>query len=44
MQMNKMEASKKLVLLELKTDALRKTVQRIAITEKEVSTLEPDTK
>ncbi|ETN63812.1 prefoldin subunit 1 [Anopheles darlingi] len=44
MQVNKIESTKKIRLLDLKTDSLKLSKQRVEVTNKHVSTLAPDTK
>lgn len=44
MQVNKIEATKKVRILDIQTETLKKTKQRFEITEKEVSQLDPNTK
>lgn len=44
MQVNKLESSKKLRLIELQTDALKKSKIRFDITDKEISNLDDNTK
>ncbi|XP_058446388.1 prefoldin subunit 1 [Malaya genurostris] len=43
MQMNKIESTKKIRLLDMKTDSLKVSKQRVELTNKEISQLEPDT-
>ncbi|XP_053694321.1 prefoldin subunit 1 [Sabethes cyaneus] len=44
MQVNKIESTKKIRLLDMKTDNLKVSKQRVELTNKEVSQLQPDTK
>lgn len=44
MQMNKIESTKKIRLLDMKTDSLKVSKQRVELTNKEVSQLDPETK
>lgn len=44
MQMNKIESTKKIRLLDMKTDSLRVSKQRVELTNKEISQLNTDTK
>ncbi|XP_050100142.1 prefoldin subunit 1 [Anopheles aquasalis] len=44
MQVNKIESTKKIRLLDMKTDSLKLSKQRVEVTNKHVSTLAPDTK
>lgn len=44
MQVNKLESSKKLRLIEMQTDALKKSKIRFDITDKEISNLNDNTK
>uniref|UniRef100_A0A1Q3FFI4 Putative molecular chaperone prefoldin subunit 1 n=1 Tax=Culex tarsalis TaxID=7177 RepID=A0A1Q3FFI4_CULTA len=44
MQVNKIESTKKIRLLDMKTDSLKVSKQRVELTNKEVSQLNPDTK
>lgn len=44
MQMNKIESTKKIRLLDMKTDSLKVSKQRVELTNKEVSQLDADTK
>uniref|UniRef100_A0A1L8DTX2 Putative molecular chaperone prefoldin subunit 1 n=1 Tax=Nyssomyia neivai TaxID=330878 RepID=A0A1L8DTX2_9DIPT len=44
MQMNKIESTKKLRVLDMQIDSLKKSKQRLIITEHEVSNLPPETK
>ncbi|XP_019565020.2 prefoldin subunit 1 [Aedes albopictus] len=44
MQMNKIESTKKIRLLDMKTDSLKVSKQRVELTNKEISQLNADTK
>lgn len=44
MQMNKIESTKKIRLLDIQTDSLKVSKQRVELTNKEISQLNPDTK
>uniref|UniRef100_A0A2M4AMX2 Putative molecular chaperone prefoldin subunit 1 n=1 Tax=Anopheles triannulatus TaxID=58253 RepID=A0A2M4AMX2_9DIPT len=44
MQVNKIESTKKIRMLDMKTDSLKLSKQRVEVTNKHVSTLAPDTK
>ncbi|XP_058058470.1 prefoldin subunit 1 [Anopheles bellator] len=44
MQVNKIESTKKIRLLDMKTDSLKLSKQRIDVTNKHISLLTPDTK
>uniref|UniRef100_T1DFH4 Putative unfolded binding protein n=1 Tax=Psorophora albipes TaxID=869069 RepID=T1DFH4_9DIPT len=44
MQVNKIESTKKIRLLDMKTDSLKVSKQRVELTNKEISQLNPDTK
>lgn len=44
MQLNKVESTKQLRNIDIKIETLKKSIQRMAITEKEIQGLNPDTK
>ncbi|XP_050078759.1 prefoldin subunit 1 [Anopheles maculipalpis] len=44
MQVNKIESTKKIRLLHMKTDSLKLSKQRIEVTNRHISSLEPDTR